>query len=462
MQISDNDGQYDVALDRFELMLKTNDILFFDADEFENITYYYLENGKMSKAKKAIKLGLEQHPHSINLRLFHVEVLIFENKLNDANELLESLQEIEPSNEEVYIQRACILSKKNKHTEAIDALLFALNHTADEADVHSLIAMEYMFLEDYEQAKIHFIKCLESDADDYSSLYNVIYCFDFLEQPHQAILFLNKFLDKSPYSEVAWHQLGKQHVTLKQLEKALIAFDYAIISDDHFLGAYMEKGKVLEKLKRYQEAIDNYLITLELEDPTAFAYLHIGKCYDKLQQPELALQYFLKAANEDPLLDKVWNTLTDFYYKRKDFRKALYYINKAISIDEANVHYWKRFAHINKKLHFYEEAVKGFKKSLDLGNYELETWITRCDLLLELGEYELAKETLLQAKEFHPEAAEIYYRLSGVSFLINTPTEAYAYLKKATHIDAEYAFIMEELFPDVFKRQSIQNFLKSF
>jgi hypothetical protein len=39
-------------------MLKTNSVLFFDSEEFEQINHYYLENGKISLAKKATKLRL--------------------------------------------------------------------------------------------------------------------------------------------------------------------------------------------------------------------------------------------------------------------------------------------------------------------------------------------------------------------------------------------------------------------
>ena len=70
---------------------------------------------------------------------------------------------------------------------------------------------------------------------------------------------------------------------LKDYKKALAAFDFAIISDDTFVGAYLEKGKVLEKIKRYDEAIENYKITLKLDDPTSFALLRIGNCYEKLE-----------------------------------------------------------------------------------------------------------------------------------------------------------------------------------
>jgi predicted Zn-dependent protease len=102
-----------LSLTRFESMLKTNDILFFDSNEFENIIHHYLENGKIALAKRAIKLGLEQHPSSINLRLFQVEIFVLENKFEEADHILDKLNELEPNNEEIYIQKANVLSKQD-------------------------------------------------------------------------------------------------------------------------------------------------------------------------------------------------------------------------------------------------------------------------------------------------------------------------------------------------------------
>jgi len=180
------------------------------------------------------------------------------------------------------------------------------------------------------------MKCLEIDDTDYSALYNIIYCFDFLEQREEAIEYLNMFLNKNPYCEVAWHQVGKQYFDLKHYEKALSAFDFAVISDDRFIGAYLEKGKVLEKLGRYHEALENYQITLELDDPTSFALLRMGKCYDQLGNDELAIKHYKRCVHEDPLLDNGWIAITDYYAKRLDFQKALYYACRYIVILRRN------------------------------------------------------------------------------------------------------------------------------
>ena len=459
MDFSQEEENDNVSLTKFESMLKTNNVLFFDSNEFENIIHHYLNQGKVALAKKAIKLGLEQHPTSTNLKLFRVEVFVFENDLTKANELLNELYVLEPSNEEIYIQKANILSKEDKHQGAIDILKRALSLAEDTADIYSLIGMEYLFLDQFDLARDHFMKCLEANPEDYASLYNIIYCFDFLDKNNEAIEYLNSYLDKNPYCEVAWHQLGREYYELKEYEKALSAYDFAIISDDTFIGAYLEKGKVLEKLKLYNEAIENYSITLSLEDPTSFALLRIASCHEKLGNNELAIQYYYKTVHEDPLLDKGWIAITKFYSKNKNYQKALYYINKAINIDGENILYWKYYAKINHKLNFLEEAERGYKRILDLGNYELETWLVRGDILLALGEQQAATFNFIQAAEFYPENAEIEFRLAGLYFQLIETEKATYHLKNGLRFDAEQIIILEELFPEVYESLRVKKMI---
>lgn len=465
MEFSPNDEQnYSYSLNKFESMLKTNNVLFFDSNEFENIIHHYLDNGKIALAKKAIKLGLEQHPTSVSLKLFQIEILSFENKLEDAEELLDNLYDLEPNNEEVYIQKANIFSKRDEHLKAIEVLQSALDFTEDLevlSDIYSLIGMEYLFLDNFSEAKKYFIKCLQSDSQDYSALYNVIYCFDFLNESKEAIEFLSTYIDKNPYSEVAWHQLGKQYFNKKEYKKALAAFDFAIISDDRFIGAYVEKGKVLEKLKRYNEAIEQYQISMQLDDPTSFSLLRVGHCYEKLNNTELALQHYYKTVHEDPLLDKGWIAITKFYCKQNNYQKALHYINKALNIDAENVVYWKHYAQINLRLNFLEEAATGYKRTLEYGNYELETWLSFADVLVKLGEYSDAAFNLNQAYEFYPENVEITYRLAGLYYKLNQVDKGAYHLTNAYNQDKEFVVILEEIFPNILNYQSVKNIIQA-
>jgi len=54
MQLSQNEDHH-FSISKFESMLKTNDVLFFDSNEFEYIIFHYLETGKFALAKKSRK-----------------------------------------------------------------------------------------------------------------------------------------------------------------------------------------------------------------------------------------------------------------------------------------------------------------------------------------------------------------------------------------------------------------------
>ncbi|MGB5554252.1 MAG: tetratricopeptide repeat protein [Flavobacteriaceae bacterium] len=431
---------------KFESMLKTDDIYFFDAEDFEDIIHHYLNNGKIALAKKAIKIGLQQHPHSIELKLLDVEVLVFENNLDLAEQLLDQLQLLDSTNEEIFIQRANIYSKKDNHEAAVSLLHKALDLAEDSFDIHSLLGMEYLFMDDFKSAKDNFMKCVSYDEQDYSSLYNVIYCFEFLEDFDGAILYLNDYLERNPYCEVAWHQLGKQYFSKRMYKEALTSFDFAIISDDSFIGAYFEKGKVLEKLGEYHDAIENYETTIRIEDPTSHAYLRIGKCYEKLGNDEMAKYYYYQTVHQDPLLDKGWLAITNFYFIKDNYKKALYYINKALNIDSENPNYWKKSADINTALKNYDQADYAYKQTVDLGNFQLDTWLKWAELARLNKDVPDAIRILNQGTEFYPESPEILYKLTGLYLLENDKVSARIALTHALKNDSKKLHLFQEEF----------------
>lgn len=458
MQFFSEEENYSVS--KFESMLQKNHILFFDVDEFEEIIEYYLELGKMSKAKHALQIGLNQHPSAISLKLLQVEVMIFEDELQQASVILDELEMIEPSNSEVYVQKANLYSKLNQHEKAIDLLKYALPLADDLVDVYSLIAMEYLFIENYQEAKKYFKKCLSEDIEDYMSLQQLLFCYDILEENDEAIAFLNAYLDKNPYCEVAWHYLGKQHLVKEELNEALRCFDFAIISDDTFTGAYFEKAKVLEKLENYQKAIENYKITLTLDDASPLVYLHIGRCFEKMNDDVTAEQYYFKAVHEDPQLSKSWLTLAEFYYLRGNHFKALNYINKVLLLEDNNPYYWRRCAEINFCLQDYERAEYAFSQAVEFGDYSLNTLINWTDLLLLNENYGKALSVASDAMRIFPDEITMFYRVSIAFAGVGNISESEHYLKIAFEKGREWIAFFDKKFPAFFSLDFVKEIMK--
>ena len=97
--------------------------------------------------------------------MFEIEILIFENDFDKAEQLLENLLFNEPSNEEIYIQKANIYSKKKLHHKSIECLKNILKFNVENPEVFSLIGIEYLFMEDFENAKINFIQAKDNFSD---------------------------------------------------------------------------------------------------------------------------------------------------------------------------------------------------------------------------------------------------------------------------------------------------------
>ena len=360
------------VISRYETLLSEHKVVFFDSYQYEDIILYYFENAKYAKAKQAIDTALSQFPFVAALRLLQAEMLIYEDNLQQAGDILDEILHQEPYNAEIYVQRAHLYSKKNNHTKAIELLQYALSFSDDPSDIDSQIAMEYMYMESYALAKKYFKRCLTRDPEDYFSLQQLLHCFDFLGENEQAIQFLTAFLDNNPYCEVAWHSLGRQYMVQNNFQEALRAFDFAIISDDTFTGAYFEKGKVLERLKEYKLAIENYKITLSLDDPSSFAYLRIGNCYEKLGDRVMAEQYYFKAVHEDPQSSKAWLALVDYYARENDYEKAEKYVNQVLLNEGDNPTFLRRCAEIYAHVGRLEEAKQIFNQAMDLGRYSYD------------------------------------------------------------------------------------------
>ncbi len=442
-------------------MLKTNSFLFFDSNEYEEIIVYYIEIGNIFLAKKAISLASKQYPDSTILSLLHIEVLLLNNEVVKAEQIALKIYEIDPLNPEILIQKAKIYSKKKNHIKAIELLEEIKENSDLYYDALSLIGKEYLFIDDFENAKNIFMKCLKQDDFDYSVLNNILYCFDSIGDSKSTIKYLNSFLETNPYSEIAWHQLGKEYVKDKRYEEALSAFDFAIISDDSFVGAYIEMAKILEKLNRINEAIEKYEISIGINQPTTFALYRIGRCHYKLGNNDLALSYFIQTIEEDPIHDKAWMSIAIIYYNKNDFNESKNNLLKALEIDSDKIKYWELYAKINVKIDNFEEAELAIKEILSLGKLDVNTLTFLTQTLIKIPKNESLIKGLLKSINLFPKSAEneINYLLSAIYFKILDNENAISHLKKAYFYNPAKYNYFKKLFPVIPKLHVFKNML---
>lgn len=433
-------------------MLKTNKILFFDGIEFENIILYYIDLGKFNLAKKALAIGMDQHPKNIELMLLKTEILLFEGAYKDAEELLVEIEILSPENEEIYVQRASIYSKKKKHSLAIALLYKALSVTENTSEINNLIGNEYLFIGNFKKAKECYIKCLNENQEDYQSLYNLLYCYEKLKQNNEAIIFLRKFIDSDPYNEIAWHQLGKLYAKSNDFNKAMSAFDFSIISNEVYSSAYIEKGKLLEKVGRNLDAIKNYEISTKINNPNAFISHRIGFCHLKLGNSILAMKFFEESIQLEPNHEKSWIDLITLLQKNNELIKSQLYVKKSLEVNGDSIQLWKKSAEINFKIKFFQDVCIACENIDSLGKHTLKTWRLWFDSLIYLKIWDRAHEIGLKATKSFPNNSSLLLRIAGCKIRLGKKKEGHDLLKdtiKRNNITNQIRKKIKTFFPEL-------------
>ena len=442
-----NSEETQSSVSKFERMLKTNLIYFFDAQEFEDIIIHYLGFGENQLAKKALKMALEQHPSSYELMLLQSEILILEEKYELALEVLEYVEKINPFDEEIALQKASISSKKGDHKGSINQLHQALSISKDPLEIWNLLGMEHLLAEEFKEASFFFKNCLDEDPEDYPSLYNLLHCHEQLGHVESAISCLNKVLEHDPYSEIAWLQLGKILVKSGKIKEALSSFDFAIISDDSFSGAYIEKGILLESIGKINEAIENYEVAMKTNDPTSFIHKCLGRCHESLGNYDLAQKFYIKSIELEPSNEKSWESLILFYFNQKKYKKVKFYLDRALKSNSDSIILWKKSLELYTLTNKKEKAIDSCRKLIELGSYESEIIIQFIDLLIDekkwIEAYKIGKEAHIS----FPENRKIAIRIAGCCFYLNKVDEGLYILNPSTINNSEQA-LFTSLFPN--------------
>lgn len=395
-------------------MLKTNNVFYFDSSDFINISHHYIDQADYKLADKAVKMGLNQHPNNIDLMLLNTELLIFNSKYDDAYKILDFIEEIDPENKEVYLQKATIYSKNNLSQEAIDILKRALLFTDEKIDIWNMIAMEFLLIEDFKSAIPFFKKCLEFDDEDYQSLYNLIFCYENIGLLQESISELSKVLERKPYSKIAWHQLGKIYKKQGKFRESISAFDFAIISDDQFVSAYIEKARILEKLKKYTEALENYKLSIQLSEPNSYILFRISKCYQKLGNKKFFLEYIKKSLRDEPGNEKAWVYLINFYLNKNNLRQAKYLANKALENNHNSIKIIELNANISCLVGNYDEAIDHYTEIIEFKEkLSWRIWKNLIKCYIKVENWNQSLKFSLKAKKYFPKKSFLDYIISG-------------------------------------------------
>lgn len=325
-------------IERFQVMLKTEESLFFDIDELSAIIDHYFESGDMILLKKALYYSLEQYPGNYEFLLKKAQYYALSNQPEKGLDLLDDLGNIGDS--DFYMTKGSLLSQLQHYREAIEEFTHALNQNHDLIEVYSNIAFEYENLEQYDKAIDFLIKVLDLEPDNDQTLSEIGLCYEMADRSKEAIIFFDKFIDNYPYSKGAWFNLAISYNSVGESKKAIEAYEYVLAIDEEYASAWFNIANIYFSLGDFDQAIVHYSETINREDPDVVSYYFLGEAYEQNEMLDDALKNYKKAVAVNTGFIEAYLGLARTYFKLGDLESAYENLIKATVIEEPMPLFW--------------------------------------------------------------------------------------------------------------------------
>ena len=285
---------------RFQKMMSSGDIVYFDQDDLIDIIDFYLYEFEMDYAEQAIDYAISFYPEQSLFRLQKVKKLILEFEFEEAKEELQYVEDQYLPSVEFYVEKIFLTRIIYPDTDISDLLQKAFTLDPRNPDVHFFYAYEAVKNRDIEKALTHIYIVLEEDDEFEEQFYAFSFLFEEQELFEDAYHFYKAITEKYPLMKAAWFGLGLSCNWLECHQEAIDNYQLAISLDDNMSSAYFNIGNSYYELKQYENALTQYKIAYEIDEWDVNFVNSIADCYTMLNQYEEAKKYYNIALNIYP------------------------------------------------------------------------------------------------------------------------------------------------------------------
>lgn len=447
----ENNEQLKNEIAGFEAMLRKNEERFFDVDQIEEITDYYLQQNELNRAEKAVRIGLSQHPTSIELKIKHAQILSRSGKYQEALVHLNEVTNLEFNNPELYLFKAEIYSELQDYDHAIENFLEAVNHSAKEEHdyIYVDVAAEFQNKGDFDKARYYLKKAIRLNPYNDLAYLELLFTMQIEEKVDDAVTFFKSLLDLDPYNHIAWYYLGLSYQDMELFEKAIEAFDYASVSKEDFADPYIQKAECYIALEYYMNAIEPLKEALNYTENKARIFYTLGECYENLEAYEKAIDYYQECLKENEDVADAWIGIGICLSRLHRLREGFEYVKRALSIDRDNHEFLLIYAEFLVDLGNYGEAEQVYDKLMSINPDNPDVWLDASALYFKLDDYAEATEIVSKGLEQMPSQIELLYRMAGYVYLRGYIQESKKILANALEIDyskhSEFLDFFQEL-----------------
>lgn len=431
---SSNENKQELAqlLSQYNNLRTGKSRYYFDEEAFEKIIDHFDDKDELNNALEAAETGLEYFPFSSQLLIKKSDTLIALRNYREALSALEQATLYDSTNINIYILKTDALLALDMQQEAVELLEESLILFEGEEKIELLFELADVY-DDYEEFDKVF-DCLDLilnyDPSNEEALYKICFWTDFTGRNVESIMLHQRIIDEHPYSELAWFNLGAAYQGLKLYEKAIDAYQYAVIIDEKFDYAYRNMGDAFIRLRKFKDAIEVLERVLELTRPEEVIYEAIGHCYFRLNKFAPARFNFRKASHMRPDDSKLIYKIAQTYIKEEQWENAIKQLESAMRIHRNVAEYNLAMGECAMELGKFKDAIQCFSIVVHNKPKNVKAWESLIKCLYKAAYYEEAKHQCASALKSTEGKPLFYYLNCAILFKIGKTREALVQLEE--------------------------------
>ena len=231
---------------------------------------------------------------------------------------------------------------------------------------------------------------LEEDPNNEEALYKICFWTDFTGRNEESIRLHQKLIDEQPYNALAWFNLAAAYQGLKLHEKAIDAYQFAIVIDEKFDYAYRNMGDAFLRLRKYKEAIEALEKVLELSRPEDVIYEAIGHCHHRMKNYAQARFHYKKAVHLNAEDSRLYQKIAITYMLESHWEMAIKQLEHAIRIHKHINEYYILMGECYMNMDQHKEAAYYFGTVVKNKPKQIAGWEYLIKCLIASGQFQSA------------------------------------------------------------------------
>lgn len=328
---------------------------------------YLASQKKNADALQVYTSIIENDPFDERAGLSRAQVFLDMGKIDDALEELKNISTFSknPANIDLIIGK--VLLRNNEMAKAKDILERLARETTNSEPRYMLSLLAYKD-QDFPAALIHLGFILPGSNDFEDAVYLQIRIFNETGKKDKGIALLRKHIAKEfsrrplffALLAALYHEKKDDSTAISLLETAV-----SIYPDNAQL--FFDYGLMLDKVGMEEQAIDKMMKVLQLQPDHAEALNFIGYTWaDQNIRLKEALEYIEKAMALKPDNGYIIDSLGWVYYRLGDHQRAIKELNRSLALEPGDPHIHEHLGDVYRSLGKPAEALEEYQKALKM------------------------------------------------------------------------------------------------